>query len=166
MPRSPKNTHCGLRLLNCLAMLLLISGTTVSAREYAYEPDADPAVTYQHALEQARQQKKSVLLVFGSEWCPDCRSLNKKMGQAPLRDTIEKHFIVSHVDIGNWDRNMAFIEQFGSPVAKGIPSIAIVGSDKTLLYVSEAGEFASARSMGLASLDAWFRDRLALIEQQ
>ena len=52
------------------------------------------------------------------------------------------------------------------PVAKGIPSIAIVAADGTLLYVSEAGEFASARSTGLASLDAWFRDRLAVIGRQ
>jgi len=58
-------------------------------------------------------------------------------------------------DIGNWDKNMAFTEQFGEPVAQGIPSIAIIAPDGTLLYVSEAGEFASARSAELATLDQW-----------
>jgi thioredoxin-related protein len=148
------------------AWLLLLNGMTANAQDYGYDPDADPAATYQQALERAGQQDKVVLLVFGSEWCADCRSLNKKMAQAPLSETVTENFIVAHVDIGNWDRNMEFTEQFGEPVAKGIPSIVIVGSDKKLLYVSEAGEFASARSTDLASLDAWFRDRLDLIAQQ
>ncbi len=148
------------------AWVLLLSGITAAAENYGYDPDANPAATYQQALERASQQDKLVLLVFGSEWCADCRSLNKKMAQAPLSATVDEHFIVAHVDIGNWDRNMAFTEQFGEPVAKGIPSIVIVGSDKKLLYVSEAGEFASARSTDLESLDAWFKDRLALIAQQ
>ena len=154
-------------LLRYLAVgILLTSAVTASAGDYGYDPDADPAATYQQAITQAGQQEKLVLLVFGSEWCPDCRSLNKKMGQPPLSDTVHKNFIVAHVDIGNWDRNMAFTEQFGEPVGKGIPSIAIVAADGTILYVSEAGEFASARSTGLASLDAWFRDRLAVIGRQ
>jgi len=151
--------------LACLtAMALLCVGATAS--DYGYSPDADPAVTYRQALEQAGAQNKVVLLVFGSEWCPDCRSLNTKMGQAPLSETVADNFIVAPIDIGNWDQNMAFTEQFGKPVANGIPSIAIVAPDKTLLYVSKAGEFASARSTGLASLDEWFRDRLAIIAQQ
>ncbi len=149
----------------CIA-ILLFSGLTAAADDYAYDPDADPGATYQQAIAQAGQQGKLVLLVFGSEWCPDCRSLNEKMGQSPLSETVRQNFIVAHVDIGNWDKNMAFTEQFGEPVAKGIPSIAIVDADKTLLYVSEAGEFASARSTDLATLDSWLRDRLAAIRQQ
>ncbi|MEE4144025.1 MAG: thioredoxin family protein [Halieaceae bacterium] len=145
------------------AGLLLFNVMTTTAEDYAYDPAADPTATYQQAIERASQQGKLVLLVFGSEWCPDCRSLNEKMGQAPLSETVGDNFIVAHVDIGNWDKNMGFTVQFGEPVAKGIPSIAIVGADKQLLYVSEAGEFASARSTGLDSLDAWFQDRLALI---
>ena len=166
MQREVKHADPGLRLCSYLAVLLLVSGITMNAQGYGYDPDADPAATYQQAIERAGQQGKLVLLVFGSEWCPDCRSLNKKMGEPPLNETVQQNFIVAHVDIGNWDKNMAFTEQFGEPVGKGIPSIAIIDADKTVLYVSEAGEFASARSTDLASLDNWFRDRLATIRQQ
>jgi thiol-disulfide isomerase/thioredoxin len=160
-------TRRGFSLLQYLALgILLASGVSATAEDFGYNPDADPDATYRQAIARAAQQEKLVLLVFGSEWCPDCRSLNQKMGQPPLSDTVHENFIVAHVDIGNWDRNMAFTGQFGEPVAKGIPSIAIVAADGTLLYVSEAGEFASARSTGLASLDAWFRDRLAVIGRQ
>jgi thiol-disulfide isomerase/thioredoxin len=153
--------------LNSLYILLyLIIGASILAcgsplsAEYAYDPNADPAVTYQQAIQQASEQQKLVLLVFGSEWCPDCRSLNKKMAMPPLSDTLTGYFVVAHIDIGNWDRNMAFVAQFGKPVAKGIPSIAIIAPDKRVLYVSEGGEFASARSAGLSGLDNWFKDRL------
>jgi thiol-disulfide isomerase/thioredoxin len=149
----------------CIA-ILLFGGVTAGADDYAYDPDADPGATYQQAIAQAGQQGKLVLMVFGSEWCPDCRSLNEKMGQPPLSETVQQNFIVAHVDIGNWDKNMAFTEQFGEPVAKGIPSIAIVDADKNLLYVSEAGEFASARSTDLGTLDSWLRDTLATVRAQ
>lgn len=157
-------TRLEFSLLRYLAVgLLLTSAVTASAEEYVYDPSADPVAAYQQAISQAGQEEKLVLLVFGSEWCPDCRSLNRKMAQPPLSDTVQKNFIVAHVDIGNWDRNMAFTEQFGEPVGKGIPSIAIVAADGTLLYVSEAGEFASARNTALASLDGWFKDKLNVI---
>ena len=165
MRNRSKATPGWARALGAFLFVALLS-VSASASEYAYDPDADPAISYQQALEQATEQEKLVLLVFGSEWCPDCRSLNEKMAQAPLSATVADNFVVAHIDIGNWDKNMAFIEQFGEPVGNGIPSIAIVSPDKALLYVSKAGEFASARSTGLASLDEWFRDRLAIIGQQ
>ena len=126
-----------------------------------FDPEADPAEHYSAALSSANEQGKLVLVVFGSEWCPDCRSLNQKMTQSPLRNTLETGFVVTHVDIGNWDLNMAFAENYGEPVAKGIPSIAIVEADGRILYVSQAGEFASARSSGVDSLDKWFQAKLA-----
>ena len=146
-----------------LGSLLIVLSLGARAETHGYDPDADPATDYQQALTAAGANGKLVLLVFGSEWCADCRSLNQKMGLAPLEATVSGNFVVAHVDIGNWDLNMGFTEQFGKPVANGIPSIAIVAADKTVLYVSEAGEFASARSAELSGLDRWFKDRLTQI---
>ena len=154
------------RISRYLVSPVLLSWALVAAADYGYDPDADPAVTYQAALQQSAREEKLVLLVFGSEWCPDCRSLNKKLGQTPLAATVEDSFVVAHVDIGNWDKNMAFTEQFGEPVAQGIPSIAIVAPNGSVLYVSEAGEFASARSAELSALDGWFKDMLRQIGEQ
>lgn len=155
-------------LLGSLLILLSLGARaeTPGYDTHGYDPKADPAVDYQQALTAAGTGDKLVLLVFGSEWCADCRSLNQKMGLAPLETTVSGNFVVSHVDIGNWDLNMAFTEQFGDPVGKGIPSIAIVGSDGKTLYVSEAGEFASARSSELKDLDQWFQQKLAEIRGQ
>ncbi len=154
-----------IKALYCIAICVAaLHAPNTLAETYSYHPEADPAVDYQRALEQAKAQDKLVLVVFGSQWCPDCRSLNTKMSQEPLQATVQDNFIVTHVDVGNWDKNMAFVAQFGEPVAKGIPSIAIVGSDKKAYYVSTAGEFASARSSSLGSLTQWFQQKLTEIQ--
>ena len=75
------------RISRYLVSPVLLSWALVAAADYGYDPDADPAVTYQAALQQSAREEKLVLLVFGSDWCPDCRSLNKKLGQAPLAAT-------------------------------------------------------------------------------
>ena len=153
-------------LKNIFVAFLLSSSTTTWSEAYQFDPEVDPAQHYRTALSSANDQGKLVLMVFGSEWCPDCRSLNQKMTQSPLRQTVEKNFVVAHVDIGNWDLNMAFTANFGQPVAKGIPSIAIIEPAGKILYVSEAGEFASARSSGVDSLDNWFQAKLSSMRGQ
>lgn len=85
--------------MKALFALWLVATTTVYGS--GYDPEADPVVAYQQALAQASGQDKFVLLVFGSEWCADCRSLGKKLGQAPPEATVDSHFVVAHVDIGN-----------------------------------------------------------------
>lgn len=133
------------------------------AAEYRYDPDADPYRQLEAAGIQATEANKLVLVVFGSEWCPDCRSFNSKLGEPPLSDTVESNFQVVHVDVGNWDRNIEFTRQFGKPIDEGIPSIAILGPDLSLHFVAEAGEFASARHSKVTSLNDWFSNILARI---
>ena len=129
-----------------------------------YDPIMDPYEKFGSIVDEAKNKGKLVLLVFGSDTCPDCRSLYKKMHTKPLNETIDKNFIVMHVDIGNWDNNIDFTNQFGKPVKSGSPSIAILDSSSTIYYVSTAGEFASARSSKTKTLNDWFLDIVQKIE--
>jgi len=126
------------------------------ADEYSYDPSADPFQLLVNSFKKAKEEDKLVLIVFGSDWCPDCRSLNAKFNKEPLSETISSNFVVMHVDVGEWDKNIAFTEDFGKPIDGGIPSIAILGNDRKLFYVAEGGEFASARTSKVKSLNDWF----------
>ncbi|MCG6983572.1 MAG: hypothetical protein LJE61_00005, partial [Thiocapsa sp.] len=62
---------------------------------------------------------------------------------------------VIHVDIGNWDRNMDFVERFGAPVGKGIPTFAVAEADGEERFVTTARELAAARHGTNAELTDW-----------
>jgi thioredoxin 1 len=137
------------------AMCIFLSSFSY-AGEYRYDPDADPYVLLSKSTLTATKENKLILVVFGADWCPDCRSFNEKLNIKPLSEIITSRFVVMHVDVGEWDKNIDFTKQFGSPIDGGIPSIAILGNDKKLYYVAEGGEFASARTSKVKTLNEWF----------
>jgi len=139
-----------------LFLIIAISSTLVLAEKHGYDPSADPYQLLENSVKRATEEDKLVLIVFGSDWCPDCGSLNKKLSKKPLSKTINSNFVVMHVDVGEWDKNIPFTEEFGKPIGGGIPSIAILGGDRHLYYVAEGGEFASARTSKVKSLNEWF----------
>ena len=136
--------------------VIMVFCSAVSARTLIYDPDANPAEDLQVAVTKAAQQNKLVLVIFGADWCPDCRMLDYHMNKDKLKVVIDAHFLVVKVDVGLKDKNQAFIAQFGNPIASGIPAIAILDGQSKLHYVSEGGEFADARSAQTESLKVWF----------
>ncbi len=105
------------------------------------------------------------MLVFGANWCPDCRRLDKAMNREDIAELLARHFTIVKVDIGNWDRNMDFAEQWGNPVAGGIPAIVIATSEQEALYSTTAGELATARHMSGDELRGHFAAFAAIATQ-
>lgn len=126
------------------------------AEKYRYDPIADPYELLSKSTEAALKEDKLILVVFGSDWCPDCRRFNEELDMKPLSEIIARRFVVMHVDIGKWDKNIEFTKNLGSPSEGGIPSIAILGNDKALYYVAKGREFASARKSKVKTLNEWF----------
>ncbi len=64
-------------------VLLLVAAASVcmlaNAAPWPYDEKADATVDVHHALAAAQADHKQVLLVFGANWCPDCRALDKAM---------------------------------------------------------------------------------------
>lgn len=155
-----------MRIIKYLITLTLLWSQIGNAAwfERAYNAKADPKEDFAQALEQARQENKKVLITFGANWCKDCRILDKHLKKAPLKSVIEKEFVIVKADIGYWDRNMDFAGWFGDPTREGIPSIAIVGSDKQLYYATTGGELATVRKQSSEALRDWFAYLLDSLE--
>ncbi|HEY4975581.1 MAG TPA: thioredoxin family protein, partial [Steroidobacteraceae bacterium] len=51
----------------------------LQAGELPYNESANAAVDLQRALAVAQANSNNVLLVFGANWCPDCRDLDKAL---------------------------------------------------------------------------------------
>ncbi len=98
-------------------------------------------------MKQAAAGKKRVLLVFGANWCYDCHVLDRALHEGPAGKVVKESFLLVHVDIGEANKNLDLAKKYKIPLDKGVPAVAVLGGDETLLYSSGDGEFESARRM-------------------
>jgi len=111
------------------------------------------------AIHTASASHKRVLLVFGGNWCFDCHVLDEAFHSPEIAPTLDKSFVVAHIDIGQMDKNLDVAKKYDIPVERGVPAIAVLDSDGKLLFSQKRGEFEAARSMApediLAFLNKW-----------
>jgi thioredoxin 1 len=124
-----------------------------------YNPQADAKGEIKEALQHAAREHKNVILVFGGNWCYDCHVLDLAFHHPEIEPTLKAHFVVVHVDIGEYNKNLDLAERYQVPLKKGVPALAVLASDGRLLYSQQAGEFESARSLApedvIAFLKKW-----------
>jgi protein disulfide-isomerase len=131
-------------LVAALAACVLSSA---GAAEWPYDEKADAAADVHHALTLAQSDHKQVLLVFGANWCGDCRALDKAM-HGSSQSLIAGKFDVVKIDVGNFDKNLDLAARYGNPIDNGIPSVVVLGRDNHVIYSTKGGELANARKMG------------------
>jgi thioredoxin 1 len=124
-----------------------------------YVPGLNAHTELADALKLAAQQHKRVLVVFGANWCYDCHVLDLAFHRPDVVAVLKRNYEVVHVDVGQGEKNQDIMQQYHVPMAKGIPAIAVLGSDGKLLYSQQGGEFEKARVLGpedvLAFLNKW-----------
>jgi thioredoxin 1 len=131
-------------------ILLLVAAASVwmlaHAAPWPYDEKADAAADVRHAIAAAQSDHKQVLLVFGANWCPDCRALDQAM-HGSSQHLIDRRFEVVKIDVGNFDKNLALAQRYGNPIAKGIPAVVVVGHANQVVYATRNGELANAGQM-------------------
>jgi len=127
------------------------------AAHAAYDPSADASTEVKQALASAQHTHKPVLLIFGANWCPDCRVLDEVLQKGKSVDLINQSFNVVKIDVGDFNHNLDISDHYGSPIKKGIPAAVIVSPDDQILYVTKAGELANARQMSPDGIYEFFK---------
>src|SRR5437773_3891499 len=115
----------------------------VTVRKDLYPANVDAKKEIDEALKQA-VGKKRVLLIFGANWCYDCHVLDRALHEGDAGQIVKERFVLVHVDIGEGDKNLDLAKKYKTPLDKGVPAVAILKGDGTLLYSSGDGEFESA----------------------
>lgn len=138
-----------MNLLLRLTTVLSLLGTTMFAAPALadYDPPEAAAAAIAAAKVQAKKTQRSVLLVFGADWCKDCRVLETEMAKPELAAKLATRYDIVKVNVGRFDRNTDIAERYGVPLKKGIPAVAVISPDDKVLAATAAGELASARSM-------------------
>lgn len=129
------------------AALALFAQAAAAATQWPYDEKADAHADVKSALAQAQADHKNVLLVFGANWCGDCRELDKAM-HSTSRPLIDGKFEVVKIDVGNFDKNLDIAQRYGDPIKKGIPAVVELSADDHVIYSTKGGELADARKMG------------------
>jgi thioredoxin 1 len=150
------------RLVNKFLLLLAVTSvaTLAHAAPWPYDEKADATADVQHALATAQADHKKILLVFGANWCEDCRALDKAM-HGSSRHLIDHQFEIVKIDIGNFDKNLALANRFGNPIARGIPAVVVLGAQSQVLYSTKEGELANARQMSEQDIYDFLKQKIA-----
>jgi len=88
-------------------------------------------------VEQAKRQKKFVLIEFtGSDWCPPCMMMAKKVfGKKAFLDGVKKDFVIVKLDMPNSD------EKLKKANTKLMQKYKVTGVPTILLLDAEGKEF-------------------------
>lgn len=134
-----------------------------AAQHLPYNAAADAKADVAHALADARAAHVPVLLIFGANWCEDCRALDKALKEGKNAELMKQEFKVVKVDVGNFDHNLDVANAYGNPLKKGIPAAVLVSSsDNQVLYATKGGELANARRMSESGIYDFFKHAATL----
>ncbi|MDE1177206.1 MAG: thioredoxin family protein [Edaphobacter sp.] len=132
----------------------LLAGVTAQAqmtvpfvKKNIYSDTANARMDISAAVKKAKAERKRVILDFGGNWCGDCQVLDYYMQDNVNAQLLAKHFVVVHVDIGRFDRNVDVAKQYKVPIEKGVPALAVLDSNGALLYSQANKEFENMRNM-------------------
>ncbi len=143
------------------AFTRLVLSVSAATAQSPYNEEANAKVEVQRALAEAAATRTAVLIVFGANWCPDCRLLDSAMKTASTAALLAREYKIVKVDVGRFDRNVDLARFYGVPLASGIPAVAIVTPANNVLYATRAGELASARRMGEDGVYEFFKRAVA-----
>ena len=144
-----------MKTLQILFFLFLAAGAR--AADNPYSETADAKLEIKQALKQAATTRTPILLVFGANWCGDCKKLDAVMKNGAGAEPLIRDFQVVKVNVGHFDKNVEVAKAYGVPLEKGIPAVAILSGKNEVLYVTREGELANARSMGDKGIYDFFK---------
>lgn len=121
-----------------------------------YDPARNASADIAAAKAASAKDGKPVLLDFGANWCPDCVVLGRTFTR-PATAALLADYHVVRVDVGQFDHNVSLASRYVDLRTSGIPALAVVDARGRLQIATNQGQFANARSMPEASVDAFLK---------
>ena len=129
------------------ALLARAAGTANSATHDIYPDPGQARADVAAAIKTAAATHRRILLVFGGNWCGDCQVLDLYLHDARNKPILDANFVLVDINIGYMDTNLDIGEQYGVPIKKGVPALAVLSERGTLLYSQKEHQFSAMRTM-------------------
>ncbi len=122
-----------------------------------YPPPANAAADLQNARERARKSGKLLMVVFGGNWCADCRALHNRIHESPVREYVDAHFEIVNINIGHLDANQDIADRLGVTLKRGVPAAGFFDPDGKPVALTNNGELEPSRTYSAAQVLAFFK---------
>ena len=113
-----------------LAITLLFGVTILHAQQSKpYKDNQDARADLKAAIAQAQKENKNILIQFGGNWCPWCRSFHALVTRVPRLDSLMKAnyvYLLISVPIEREKRDYSLFQEFGYPNRFGYPVFVIL----------------------------------------
>ncbi|EMJ89304.1 thioredoxin family protein [Leptospira meyeri] len=126
---------------------LLFLGFTLTTFSYCSKQSDIIFSNFEESLVLAKKSNRKLIVVFGADWCPDCRALDGIFGEPETKALLKENFILFKVDVGRFDKNLSLNEKLGDPIQNGIPALVVIEPTGKILTSTKGGEFSNASKM-------------------
>ena len=146
-----------MKSISAFVLAAFLSLCAFAADMPVYDESADAQAQVSQALAKAKADNKQVMIVFGANWCGDCKMLDGEFKKPALKALLDANYVVVKVDVNRFNKNLDVVKPYGDVIKKGIPSIVIATPENQLVYATNGGELADARKMGEAGVAEFFQ---------
>ena len=122
-----------------------------------YRSDVDARSAIEQGKARAAESGKMLMVTFGANWCPDCRTLHENLYASETRAYVEKHFEVVEIDVGDSKKNAAVQRDLGISV-NVIPLAVFYSPSGELVGDTFAGELKPSRHFSSREIRDFLRE--------
>ena len=110
-----------------------------------YDEKVVDSLALDEFIDMSISRGKQPVVIFGGNWCPDCRILEGTLAMPTIKKFLQQHYQVMHIDIGRYDRNMDLMDHLNIESKKGVPRVVILDLEKNIMNSSTSSEWTTAR---------------------
>jgi thioredoxin 1 len=122
-----------------------------------YRSDVAARTAIEQGKARAAESGKMLMVTFGANWCPDCRTLHDNLYAPETRAYVEKHFEVVEIDVGDSKKNAAVQRDLGISV-NVIPLAVFYSPSGELVGDTFAGELKPSRHFSSREIRDFLRE--------
>ncbi len=112
----------------------------------------------QKFINKTINNSKQPIIIFGGNWCGDCRVLAGTFNLPTIKKFLDKHYEVLHIDVGRYEINMNLMEYFNIPREEGVPRVLVFDKNNNLLNSSSTKEWTTARDRKQQDIFNYFQN--------
>lgn len=125
--------------------LLVVTSLVSACDKPRYDPAGDAEASFKTALSESMEAGRHLMVVFGADWCPDCRKLYENLNESEVRAFMGEHMDYLTIDVGDKDRNIEFAAGLGVSISNGIPVAVFFDPTGSAIGTTNEGQLEPSR---------------------